>query len=138
MNIFDLQQRAAGFDLRLALTEVLLKMEQDVLNANREQMLYGFNADGSMIGRYKSELYAEGKYAMNPRAGFGNVDLRLTGAMFNSLYLDWETYVNATVMYDLQEKYGENFLGIGGPYRLKVLNSFVPKAKEKLKKELTT
>ncbi len=48
------------------------------VEANRLQMSKGLNAEGGIIGTYKSREYAAFKQGMGSQAPFGIVDLRLT------------------------------------------------------------
>jgi hypothetical protein len=57
---------------------------EEALFTQRDQWEQGLNAAGNPIGEYRNQFYAEAKAEMNPRAG-GKVDLKLTGAFYNSL-----------------------------------------------------
>jgi hypothetical protein len=53
---------------------------------NVEQMEHGCNAEGGMIGDYRSEPYARLKKAIGSVAPFGNVDLKLTGDFHSATF----------------------------------------------------
>jgi len=111
---------------RLNLEDILLKsMEQNTetyLSQQKEQMSFAVNAKGQTIGKYRSASYAQKKNQMNPDAGFGNVDLRLTG----SFYAGMEATAEASGMnidstdqksQMLQQKYGASIFGLFGEWK---------------------
>lgn len=53
--------------------------ESRLIEAQQLQMLSGKTSEGKLIGKYKNPKYAIKKFNMNSYAGFGNVDLRLSG-----------------------------------------------------------
>jgi len=65
-------------------------IEQDkgrnLRKAKINELEFGLNPDRTKIGSYRSDDYAFKKNNKNPLAGFGNVDLILTGAWSNSLF----------------------------------------------------
>lgn len=52
----------------------------------RLQMLTGKDSKGNVLGKYKNKKYAEKKFAMNPLAGKGNMDWRLSGDFFKEFF----------------------------------------------------
>lgn len=107
----------------------------------RDQLAHGKRADGSQIGKYRNPAYARKKAAMNPLAGFGNVDLKLTGSYYKDLFVDVRSDVIAvdssdSKAGDLEKKYGDPF-GLGGEYRAKYIQAlepvFINKVKEIVK-----
>ena len=78
----------------------------------KDRWLLGKKPDGSLIGLYGSESYALDKFKDNSGAGFGNVDLTLTGSLgkgiqingFNSQY---EVFSTDSKYEDISDKYGE-------------------------------
>ncbi len=52
------------------------------------QMITGVKADGKKIGKYKSFNYATYKYNFNTLAGFGFIDLRLTGDFYKGVFAE--------------------------------------------------
>lgn len=110
--------------------------------AQSEQMLHGVKQDGAPIGLYRNEEYATMKHAMNPLAGFGNVDLKLTGDfmqgfevnVFPDSFIVESTDEKAK---ELEEKYGDVF-GVGGEFKNKYVDEslrpvFLKKVKEVVK-----
>ncbi len=72
------------------------------------------NAKGEKIGKYRSSKYARVKNEMNPLAGLGNVDLKLTGAFHAGIKVtvNAETFTTESIDKkgpDLKAKYGEVF-----------------------------
>lgn len=86
------------------------------------QMLHGLDAKGEKIGKYRNPEYAAAKYAMNPLAGEGYVDLRLTKQFFNDQFVDVRTDVFVIDSGDpktrlLVQKYGEDIFGLNKDYK---------------------
>ena len=50
------------------------------------QMLTGKDSKGNQIGKYKNDKYAAEKHALNPLAGLGNMDFRLTGDFYKNFF----------------------------------------------------
>lgn len=86
------------------------------------QMLHGLDAKGEKIGKYRNPKYAAAKFAMNPLAGEGYVDLRLTKDFFNAQFVDVRTDVFVIESGDektdaLVKKYGEDIFGLSKDYK---------------------
>lgn len=95
--------------------------EQLVLK-QQMQMLHGLNAKGEKIGKYANPEYAAAKFALNPLAGFGNVDLRLTGTFFNDAFVDVRDDVFVITSgnektRELEQKYGQDIFGLNKDYK---------------------
>ncbi len=70
------------------MTNVLKRNRLFLAELNRSQLLEGINEEGQRIGYtnpYKSLDYAIYKNELNPLAGEGNPDLRLTGDYWDSI-----------------------------------------------------
>jgi len=90
---------------------------RELRKAKINELEFGLRPDYKKIGNYRSDSYAFTKNNLNPLAGFGNVDLMLTGAFANSLFP-----VKSTVGYmfdasdqkkgDLIAKYGMDIMGL--------------------------
>lgn len=82
-----------------------------------QELKRGDLPNGEAIGQYRSPGYAALKYSMNPMAG-GDVDLILTGAFSNSLFVvskgDSKFIFDATdsKKASLVDKYGEDIMGL--------------------------
>jgi len=89
----------------------LHKNEKWIREKIRSRWLLGKKPDGSLIGLYRSEDYAEDKYQLNNAAGFGNVDLTLTGALGRGIQItgfndEYEIFSTDRKYTDIVEKYG--------------------------------
>ena len=87
------------------------KNEKWIREQIRKRWLLGKRPAGSLIGLYRSEDYAEDKYNQNNNAGFGNVDLTLTGALGRGIQIsgfndDYEIFSSDTKYEDIVDKYG--------------------------------
>lgn len=98
--------------------EDLVLLNPQVKEEKRKEFLLGVNPDGTQIGTYRDFDYAQGKNYQNPLAGFGSVDLILTGNFQRSLYIRTTSpgkflFTNQ-VDYgnDLIRKYGNDILSI--------------------------
>ena len=68
------------------LGDAIKERQYEYISLLRGNLIIGF-AKNRRIGIYKSRRYAQMKYKISQRAGFGNVDLRLTGAFYEGLRL---------------------------------------------------
>ena len=70
-----------------------------------------------MIGKYKNAKYAQMKFAMSSLAGYGNVDLKLTGDFQSEIFVDVRNDIFVISSADskdndLTQKYGDNIWGL--------------------------
>jgi hypothetical protein len=65
---------------------VLIDKNQSLKEAKINEFEFGLRPNFTKIGIYLNNNYAHKKYLLNPLAGYGNVDLILTGATVNSLF----------------------------------------------------
>lgn len=72
-------RRIESVDMTEVVQSAVASTVKDYENLQREQMLSGQDSKGNPIGTYKSRKYAEAKHAMNPAAGYGIMDFKLTG-----------------------------------------------------------
>lgn len=87
-TVHDLKEMIMAFDLRGEAAVAIDETRDQLLEKQRDQLLRGERANGKKIGKYKNPAYAAKKYAMNPLAGEGNMDWKLTGALHNDLFVD--------------------------------------------------
>lgn len=107
----------------------------------RDQMLSGEGKNGK-IGKYQSKSYASKKEQINPKPGFGNVDLKLTGSFQNEIFVDVRT--NSVVVDSadaksgkLIEKYGDNIFGLNVVNQSNYsINEMGPVAVKKIKEQI--
>jgi hypothetical protein len=104
--------------------------KDNFVSLNAEQMHKGLDSEGEKIGEYRSELYAEQKHRINPLPGFGFVDLRLTGAFYEGMYMRVEGDSLLEGSEDekaegLEEKYGKAIFGLSAPFSREYINEFL-------------
>ncbi len=95
----------------------ILGNESYIAKLIRERWAVGEKPDGSAIGVYRNKAYAAEKYAKNPRAGLGFVDLTLTGSLGKNLKVspygsDYEIYSKDQKYGQIAKKYGDENFGI--------------------------
>lgn len=113
-------QNSARIDPYVILAELVIKHSTKILEAQKEQLKSGRNADGKKITpKYASKSYGLAKNKMNSLPGLGTPDLFLTGELYRRLDLivgvpnDKEYTIFSDVDYfnDLLDKYA-NVIGI--------------------------
>lgn len=98
--------------------DITLSQPKPIKEQKRNEFELGVNPDGTQIGLYRDFFYAQGKNFMNPRAGFGAVDLIFTGRFSNELFperVGKDRYIFRTALdygRDLFAKYGNQIGGI--------------------------
>lgn len=115
-TIIELYNNLMTFDLDKAFDTAMLSNAEKLLTNYKGQLLEGKNQHNQPIGKYNQIPYAIKKEGMNSRPGFGNVDLKLTGAMFEGMKLiqEGDAYtVESNVEYfkDNLDRYGEAWRG---------------------------
>ncbi|MDR2775626.1 MAG: hypothetical protein LBC19_12970 [Tannerella sp.] len=116
-TVNQLIERLKAFDVRQSCIDVVRENGDAIVAVNQEQLQMGQKKDGSKVGWYRSEQYAQFKNSMNPLPPFRVPDLRLTGAFYAGMKLDiaGDSFVissSDSKAPDLVEKYGEEILGI--------------------------
>lgn len=79
-------RRAQSIDITDSVQAAVASTVNDYEQLQRLQMLTGKDSKGNLIGKYKNKKYADQKFAMNPLAGRGNMDFRLTGDFFKQFF----------------------------------------------------
>lgn len=123
--------------------EVVSDSKDDLVDIQKKQMLRGEASDGSKIGKYKNKYYRRKKFNLNPLAGYGNVDLRLTGefqrnikVFFFSDSFFFESSDSKSIK--LQEMYGEEIYGLNVKSDKIVAKDIIqPKANQKIQEHLS-
>jgi hypothetical protein len=87
-TILELKARLQKVDVAYEAETAIDATKTDIITRQKDQLLHGLRADGTLIGKYKSKVYAAKKYAQNPLPGFGNMDWRLTGALYGDIFVD--------------------------------------------------
>jgi hypothetical protein len=106
--------------------KAITDVKEDVVEINKSHMQQGENKNGGRIGEYRSAIYGDMKARMNPRAG-GYVDLILTGAFTNAMYLKMQNKGFAIDSNDrkkrkLVSKYGNDVFGLGDKGRKELVD----------------
>ena len=90
-----------------------LNNENWIRETIKDRWKTGKTPNGDLIGFYRSEPYALDKNKQNSFAGFGNVDLILTGSLWKGIQIDFTSQTQAEVFstdskFDaISEKYGD-------------------------------
>jgi hypothetical protein len=92
------------------------------LEQQKEQMSHAVNERGQTIGKYQSAAYARKKNEMNPNAGYGNVDLKLTGSFYEAMEAKADPAgmnIDSTDQKSqmLQQNYGSDIFGLFGEWK---------------------
>ena len=98
-------ERLKGIDMQQIAVECLKSNESFLLDANIDQLERGKTSKNEQIGKYANSGYADEKYAMNQRAGRGNVDLILTGGFSRGIFIK---YTGDSLLFDSTQKRGDN------------------------------
>lgn len=92
----------------------------DFVKFQKYQMMMGYRANGDRIGKYRNKSYAAMKFAQNPLAGYGWIDLRLEGYFQDDIFIDVRS--NSVVISSMDEKtndlidrYGPSIFGLNQP-----------------------
>jgi hypothetical protein len=71
-----------------ALLQIVNRHQAQLIDVNQLQLLAGRNAKGDILGEYRSAAYAEFKNRLNPEPGLGVWDLRLSGTLYDSMFVE--------------------------------------------------
>lgn len=116
-TIDKLIRNARQIDMERTVSDTMHATQGELVDAQQEQMLGGKDSEGERIGKYKNKYYRRKKFNMNPLAGYGNVDLRLTGEFYRNIKIFWFSssffFESTDEKNDrLVEKYGEDVFGL--------------------------
>jgi len=88
-TVVDMIQNLEKFDVKKQTKDLFQTNSVHAIELNQAQMLKGLKRTGQGIGTYSTsplgQQYAEFKSSLNPEAGKGNVDLKLTGAFYKAM-----------------------------------------------------
>ena len=87
-TVADLLKTLEKVDVGFEAEEAINKTAETIVAKQKDQLLHGLREDGSLIGEYKNNGYAAKKFSMNPLAGLGNMDWKLTGDTYKSIFVD--------------------------------------------------
>lgn len=108
---------------------------------NKKQLYTGKDKTGEFLRPYRSQLYADIKYQMNPVPGYGNPDLRVTGAFYRGIQVKVSgDSINIKSTDEkgeaLEKKYGAEIFGLGKELKKEFLDEKLrPAIKEKILQE---
>ena len=125
-------QAALKLNTPEVIEKVMMDSAEDYKNLQRNQMLHGLNSKGQKIGKYRNPIYARMKAQLNPLAGEGNVDLKLTGDFQSDMFLDvrGDTFIVDSAdekSQQLQTRYGEEIFGLDTDYKQQFADLARPK-----------
>jgi hypothetical protein len=128
-TILGMYNKFETLETEVISVEAVTETKEQIADLNIEQMSEGQDADGAKIGQYRNEEYAAMKFAMNPKAGFGNVDLKLTGAFVGGYYINVEADKIVEGSRDsksaaLEAKYGHIF-GLNTSFRVEYIKKWL-------------
>ena len=118
-------------DMEFLIENSLIETSENYKGLQKDQMIHGLNSKGTQIGKYRSPAYAQKKSSMNPLAGEGNVDLKLTGDFYSGIFTDVRSDGILVDSADqkseaLQQKYGETIFGLDDDNKQEYVNELRP------------
>lgn len=136
----EMLRRFQKVDLTEIMGEVVMSNPDQILDLNKGQLESGVDKKGARLSKYRSNSYAVLKNNQNPRPGFGNPDLKRTGAFHASFVVDVR---GDDVVFSagdskapaLEAKYGSAIFGLTedskADYRPELVQGAAKKAKER-------
>lgn len=98
MNIFDeLKNRVNSINNNLGriIVEAMVAEESAIVDLNVSQLEEGINAEGTTVGEYASNEYAQFKQSIGSKAPLGIVDTKLEGDFHSGFYS--EPYIGSNI-----------------------------------------
>lgn len=95
--------RASLQELPILFQKGIISQEKEIRELIRDRWILGERPDGSVIGYYSLMQYSINKNVSNPLAGFGVVDLILTGSLWNKIKIS--PFGDSVEVYSMDEKY---------------------------------
>lgn len=141
MTFTEIHQTISKFNAEQVVSDVYEQTKEPLADLNAVQLLNGLSAKGKNLKSYSNPVYAELKNRMNPLPGFGNPDLRLTGAFYRGIYASSQggrlsiTSTDSKTP-DLEKKYGElNIFGLSEKFRIEhVVENIEPAFKKEIER----
>lgn len=142
------QLNAAKAAIPTIVSESIDETQDDYVAGIKKQLFDGFDGDGDRLQVYQNyyanfdgtgiQSYPNYKNKLNPKPGYGNPDLNLTGKYYAGIGIHVEgnnVFSGSTDSKDeaLQTKYGPNILKLGGTYNDEYVHvSLAPVVKKNL------
>lgn len=122
-TVEQMLQRCKRIEIKNEILQSLYDTRDVYISEQKRQMLHGFNRNATLIGKYKNAAYAVRKYSLNSRAGYNNVDLRLTGKFYAGIFVeirDTEMVVGSedSKASNLEDKYGDEIFGLSKKFKV--------------------
>lgn len=116
-TIREMLGRFESVNLRETVPAIIQEQESVLVGYNKEQLQLGFDKEGERLQPYRGLIYSFDKNKMNPKAGFGNPDLKFSGDFYRGFNADVDS---KSILIDssdiksesLKKKYGENIFGL--------------------------
>jgi len=103
--------------------DTLYDTRTDYVHVQQDQLKHGLRQDGSIIGKYKNPAYASLKERLGSVAGYGNINLYLTGDFNKGVFAEVrdEGILAGSIdskALDLEDRYGSDIFGLNDEYRV--------------------
>ncbi len=89
--------------------EIVLSDQESLKERKIEEFTKGERPDGRKIGKYRSGEYADFKHQINPRAGFGYIDLILSRSFVGKMFV--RPFIRGSFRLDSTDSKTGNLLG---------------------------
>lgn len=118
-TLANLLKALQSVDLKTSATDAMADTAPQYVALQKDQLINGITSKTTGIGKYRSNKYADMKFQISSLAGHGNVDLKLTGAFYNSIRADIDNEGLVVSASDekapmLEKKYGNDIYTLGG------------------------
>lgn len=87
MDINQLLENVDSLDFNYLIEDSFYDITSTLVEAQKDQLIHGYLSTGQKTGTYKIEAYALKKHAMNPLAGYGHKDYKLTGELQKEIFV---------------------------------------------------
>lgn len=86
LKVFDEQAQTE------ALLKIIVGKKSLLIDLNQQQLYSGRNSRGEVLGEYRSRDYAIFKNRLNPLPGLGVWDLRLSGNLYDGMFVEADSF----------------------------------------------
>lgn len=88
MDINQLIYNTDSLNVNEAVENAFIDISKNLIDAQKDQLIHGQLSTGKKTGLYKLKAYEIKKHAMNPLAGLGHKDYKLTGDFQRGIFVD--------------------------------------------------